>query len=155
MTVALQYSFCEMSICVHAWLQMHSWVSSRFRLMQSIMHASVSTQLMLSFLSMSPQSDRRQKLMGDQGGGKQSTLAQLTTQVSTHTHTHTHTYRLTKRKLAPAQRVQMQVPLTLSHPHIATVAQNTLPLRCNVTWHAARVRRAQGWVRGSGASPGC
>ena len=40
-------------------------------------------------LSMSPQSDRRQKLMGDQGGGKQSTFAQLTTQVSTHTHTHT------------------------------------------------------------------
>ncbi len=154
MTVALQYSFCEMSICVQACMVADAQLAVK-QIQTDAVHNACQRQhaTHAQLLSMSPQSDRRQKLMGDQGGGKQSTFAQLTTQVSTHTHTHTQ--RLTKRKLAPAQRVQMQVPLTLSHPHIATVAQNTLPIRCNVTWHAARVRRAQGWVRGSGASPGC
>ncbi len=49
-----------------------------------MMHASLSTQLMLSFESISPQSDKRQKLIDDKGGGKIRPLAQLTMQTKTH-----------------------------------------------------------------------
>ena len=48
--------------------------------MQLMRHGSLSTQLMLSFESISPQSDKRQKLIDDKGGGKDSPLTQLTMQ---------------------------------------------------------------------------
>ena len=47
---------------------------SGLRVMQLMRHGSLSTQLMLSFESISPQSDKRQKLIDDKGGEKDSLL---------------------------------------------------------------------------------
>ncbi len=60
-------------------------VKGRFRQMQLMRHASFSMQCMLRFESMSPQLDKRQKLIGSKGVGKDSTLAQLRMQTKTQT----------------------------------------------------------------------
>ncbi len=70
---------------------MRAWVQ-----MQLMTHATLSMQLMLSFESISPQADKRQRLIGDKKGGKDSPLAQLTMQTK-------NTHGLTSSKLAPAQ----------------------------------------------------
>ncbi len=57
-------------------------VKGRSRQMQLVKHTSLSTQLMLSFESISPQSDKRQKLIVSKGGVTPliSALAQLALQ---------------------------------------------------------------------------